>query len=225
VSGGNEAHSGHALRCITHDEADTSVYQDVAIKPNTDYRLSGWVRAHAIKGKISFNDHVGRAETEKITRDSKGQWQEVEVTFNSGRNTKSSVNILHVAKGDGYFDDVSLNELIPDEDAADKVVAADAKRGENIFWNHPVAACKNCHMLKGQGSTVGPPLDGIAARKDEAYITQSLLEPNAVLAQGYEYLKISPMPPMGLILKPQEVADVRAFILSLKEQPQGAPKK
>ncbi len=172
-----------------------------------------------MSGKISFNDHIGRAETEKLTRDTKGAWQEVEVIFNRGKNTKSSVNILHVAKGDGYFDDVKLAELLPEEDPADTVIAGDPKREENIFWNHPVAACRNCHMLKGVGSTVGPALDGIAARKDEAYITESLLEPNAELAEGYEYLKISPMPPMGLILKSQELADVKAFILTLTEPP------
>ena len=98
-------------------------------------------------------------------------------------------------------------------------MAGDPGKGRDIFWNHPIAACKNCHMLGGQGSTVGPPLDGIAGRKDEAYITESLLDPNARQAQGYEALKISPMPPMGLILKPQELADVKSFILSLKEQP------
>ena len=35
------------------------------------------------------------------------------------------------------------------------------KRGEAIFHRHP-AACVLCHALKGQGSTVGPALDGIA---------------------------------------------------------------
>jgi cytochrome c2 len=105
---------------------------------------------------------------------------------------------------------------VPTDAADEKVAAGDLKRGENIFWNHPVAACKICHMLKGQGSTVGPPLDGIAGRKDAAYLTQSLLEPNAVLAQGFEKLGVSPMPPMGLILKPQEIADVLAFLQSLK---------
>ena len=74
----------------------------------------------------------------------------------------------------------------------------------------------NCHMLGGKGSPVGPALDGIAARKNEAYITQSLLEPNAILAEGYVATPISPMPPMGLILKPQEIADVKAFVLTLK---------
>jgi hypothetical protein len=71
-------------------------------------------------------------------------------------------------------------------------------------------------MLKGQGSAVGPALDGIATRKDTAYILESLVNPNAKLAEGYTATPISPMPPMNLILKPQEFADVKAFILSLK---------
>jgi putative membrane-bound dehydrogenase-like protein len=219
LTGGNNVHSGeHAVRCITRDDADTSLHADVAVKPHTEYRLSAWVRAHALKGKVSLNDHLGRAETDKVTRDTKGEWQEIEVIFNSKERSTASINLLHVAKGDGYFDDVKLCEIIIEDDA-EKVVAGDPERGENIFWHHPIAACMNCHMLGGKGGPVGPPLDGIAGRKDEAYVTQSLLEPNAVLAQGYEYLKISPMPPMGLILKPQELADVKAFIMTLKEQP------
>ena len=79
-----------------------------------------------------------------------------------------------------------------------------------------VAACMNCHMLEGKGSAVGPALDGIAGRKDEAYLIQSLIEPNAVLAEGYVATPISPMPPMNLILKPQELEDVKAFLFSLK---------
>ena len=71
-------------------------------------------------------------------------------------------------------------------------------------------------MLKGQGSTVGPALDGIAGRKDRAYLLESLVEPNAKLAEGYEKLGVSPMPPMGLILKPQELEDVQAFLQTLK---------
>jgi hypothetical protein len=37
-----------------------------------------------------------------------------------------------------------------------------------------------------------------------------------VLAEGYQQLGASPMPPMGLILKPQELADIEAFLQTLK---------
>ena len=211
-----DAHGGKsALLCITREDGDTSFFQDVAIKPHTTYRLAGWVKTHAFKGKVSFNDHIGRAETEKVTARESG-WVEVETTFDSKDRTKASINILHVAKGDGTFDDVRLCELVPVE-SEEKLAAGDAARGKKIFWEHPVAACKNCHLLGGVGSTVGPALDGIATRQNAAYIRESLLEPNKVLAKGFEKLGISPMPPMNLILKPQEIADVEAFLQTLKE--------
>ncbi len=206
-------HAGkHAVRGITRDAGDTSLFADVALKPDTEYRLSAWIKTHAFRGKASLNDHIGRAETSVVTRDA--DWTEVEVTFNSGKRAKASINLLHVGKGDVYFDDVKLCELTVAGEAA--VTAGVAARGEEIFWKHPVAACVNCHMVKGKGSAIGPALDGIATRATPAYINESLLEPNKVLAKGYEKLGVSPMPPMGLILKPQELEDVKAFLQTLK---------
>jgi putative membrane-bound dehydrogenase-like protein len=214
VSGETQFHGGkQAVRCITRGDGDTSLYADVELKPSTEYRLSGWVKTHALQGKVSLNDHLGRAETEQVRR-RESDWTQVETTFNSGTRTRTSINILHVARGDGYFDDVKLCELLPLEDP-NKPIVADARRGSEIFFKH-AAACILCHSLKGQGSAVGPALDGIATRKDAAYIRQSLLEPSAVLAQGFEQLKISPMPPMGDIFSPQELADIQAFVLTLK---------
>ncbi len=211
------AHSGkQTVRCITRADGDTSLFADVVLKPKTRYRLSAWVRAHGFKGKISLNDHIGRAETTKVS--SKSGWTEVEVVFNSKERTKASINLLHVGKGDGFFDDVKLCEYLPITPADEQTLAGDPSRGENIFWKHPVAACMNCHILGGKGSPVGPALDGIASRKDEAYLTESLINPNARLAEGYTATPVSPMPPMNLILKPQELADIKAFLLSLRER-------
>jgi putative membrane-bound dehydrogenase-like protein len=103
----------------------------------------------------------------------------------------------------------------------DKVVVAagDARRGEELFYNSPVAACASCHTVRGKGGDVGPILDGIAVRADKAYILESLMDPNAKLAKGFENLTISPMPPLGVLLKEQELADILAFLDTLKTPP------
>ena len=62
---------------------------------------------------------------------------------------------------------------------------------------------------------MGPALDGLATRKGEAYILESLVDPQATMAEGYR-AEVSPMPPMGVLLKPQEMADLMAFLMTLK---------
>jgi cytochrome c553 len=99
------------------------------------------------------------------------------------------------------------------------VAAGDPKRGEELFYNNPIAACASCHTVHGKGGDVGPILDGIAVRADKAYIVESLMDPNAKLAKGFENLAISPMPPLGVLLKEQELADILAFLDTLKTPP------
>jgi hypothetical protein len=41
------------------------------------------------------------------------------------------------------------------------------------------------------------------------------MDPNAKLAKGYENLTISPMPPVGLLLKEQDLADILSFLYTL----------
>lgn len=100
-----------------------------------------------------------------------------------------------------------------------KVVAGDPKRGEDLFFTSPTAACAACHQVGGKGGDVGPILDGIAVRGDRAYILESLMDPNARLAQGFENLPISPMPPLGALLKEQELEDILAYLATLKTPP------
>src|SRR6185503_14864148 len=100
-----------------------------------------------------------------------------------------------------------------------KVTAGDSKRGEDLFYNSPTAACASCHTVKGKGGAIGPILDGIAVRSDKAYIVESLMDPNAKLAKGFENLETSPMPPLGMLLKEQELADILAFLYTLTTPP------
>jgi uncharacterized protein len=100
-----------------------------------------------------------------------------------------------------------------------KVAAGDAKRGADLFHNSPVAACASCHQVGGKGGDVGPILDGIAVRADKAYLTESLMDPNAKMAKGFESLPISPMPPLGVLLKEQETADILAYLDTLRTPP------
>lgn len=100
-----------------------------------------------------------------------------------------------------------------------KVAAGDAKRGEDLFHHSPVTQCAACHTVNGKGGDVGPILDGIAVRADKAYILESLMDPNARMAKGFENLTISPMPPLGVLLKEQELADILAYLDTLRTPP------
>ncbi len=100
-----------------------------------------------------------------------------------------------------------------------KVTAGDPKRGEDLFYNSPTAACAACHQVGGKGGDIGPILDGIAVRGDRAYILESLMDPNAKLAKGFENLPISPMPPLGSLLKEQELEDILSYLATLKTPP------
>jgi putative membrane-bound dehydrogenase-like protein len=185
------------------------------LKANTYYRLSGWIRTKELRGRAFMVDRARGTETPFVSDDN--DWHEVDTLFNSGSNLQSNIHLVVAGEsGDVWFDDVRLSEMLPLQDAGERVTAGDAKRGAEIFATHPTAACINCHMLGGKGSTVGPALDKVASKNDEAYLLESLLEPSAKLAQGYAQSPVSPMPPMGLILKPQELADVLALLKTLK---------
>ena len=60
-------------------------------------------------------------------------------------------------------------------------------RGRDIVANHLNANCTACHTVEAAGgSGVGPNLRTIGATRDAAYLLESLLEPSAKIATGYE---------------------------------------
>jgi mono/diheme cytochrome c family protein len=53
-------------------------------------------------------------------------------------------------------------------------------------------ACVACHKFDEPGPLVGPSLWDIGARQDDAYIRQSILEPNAVITEGFPPMLMPP---------------------------------
>jgi quinoprotein glucose dehydrogenase len=66
-----------------------------------------------------------------------------------------------------------------------------ATRGEAVFSTHPAAQCTLCHRVDEHGSEVGPPLTKIGASHDRAYLLESLLNPQAVVAPGYGFASLT----------------------------------
>lgn len=62
----------------------------------------------------------------------------------------------------------------------------DAVAGKRLFNEHAVAACMRCHKVGGSGGEAGPSLDGLADRLDRRTILESIVEPNAKIAEGFQ---------------------------------------
>lgn len=134
---------------------------------------------------------------------------------------------------------------------------ANPRRGEALYFL--TAGCAACHRVGNRGINFGPDLTNLGDRMEARFIVQSLLDPSAVITEGFsaqvveaggnsyagillstgsrlklglpggttvelpadtitrhESLPVSPMPPQGALLSPQDVADITAWLLSQK---------
>ncbi len=223
-----EARSGgRSLRISSESGADTSLFARVAVKPGTDYQLSGWVKSAGLSGArgAQLNAHEvqtqeGGSRTDAVVGDT-AEWTRVEVVFNSLDRSELTINCLFggwgQSTGVAWWDDVALHEIeyeiLVEEEP--ELTEGDPERGREIFFGHPLAACNRCHVVDGEGGLVGPALDGIASRHSEDYIYESLVDPQAVMAEGFP-AEVSPMPPAGVLLDKQELRDLMAYLMTLE---------
>ncbi|MES2570504.1 MAG: c-type cytochrome, partial [Verrucomicrobiota bacterium] len=63
--------------------------------------------------------------------------------------------------------------------------------GKKLFNEHAVAACMRCHKVGGTGGDAGPDLSKIGASKDRRYILESLIAPNAQIAEGFQTVLVT----------------------------------
>ena len=216
----------HSLRISAETRHDSSLFARVSLKGGRNYILSGWVRTENLQGTgngalLGVHELQHAAKTKGV-RQTADQWTEVKVEFKSEQDREVTVNCLFggwgQSTGTAWWDDVSLVEITPiyKEKSKDPVKGT-ALAGKKIFDTHLVAGCIRCHKVGDKGGIIGPALDGIASRKDADYIQRALVNPTAELAEGFDKLGASPMPPMNIILNDQELADVMAYLLTLKD--------
>jgi len=91
--------------------------------------------------------------------------------------------------------------------------AGDPAAGKEIFTTTAQPSCSTCHTLKEAGATqtIGPNLDEVLKGKDAAFIHESIVDPNAEVATGYQP---GIMPETyGEQLDDKQLADLVAFLV------------
>jgi len=86
------------------------------------------------------------------------------------------------------------------------------ERGGNLFQG---LGCVGCHVINGEGGAVGPELTNVYPEKGEDYIRESILNPNAVISEGFQ-ANIMPQN-FSERLTDQDLNDLVAYLKSASE--------
>jgi quinoprotein glucose dehydrogenase len=63
--------------------------------------------------------------------------------------------------------------------------------GRFLFQQNPTLACIRCHKVAGEGGDAGPDLTLIGAKKTPEYLLESVVHPNAKIAEGFDLQTIT----------------------------------
>ena len=72
------------------------------------------------------------------------------------------------------------------KDFQQTLFGGNAEAGRKIFFEKAEASCVRCHKIKDEGGDVGPVLSGVGTRQTREYLLESLVQPNAKIAPGFE---------------------------------------
>lgn len=76
--------------------------------------------------------------------------------------------------------------------------------------------CLGCHSLHGQGGTVAPHFDGVGTRLTKDDIRQSILDPNAKVAAGFESMRGVMPQTFGTMLNAAQLEALVNYLSGLK---------
>ena len=199
---------------------------------------------------------------------------EMQRIINGGGELETLFEVLEASRGSEIPEvkalattyDKSMLTAEPMVKYKSSLMGGNVARGKDTYLNNGVAQCVRCHKIKDFGADVGPNLSFIGENKSREYLLQSIVDPGAVVAPGFdmvtlelkdgkslsgtliketaasvfiksadgkttiEYKRseiqkltppISGMPPMALLLKPNEIRDIVAYLSTLKKWRRG----
>ena len=71
------------------------------------------------------------------------------------------------------------------------LAGGDPQRGSNEFFQNAVLPCARCHKVFGEGGEAGPNLSRVGAQHPIEYLLESVVRPNAHIAQGFDLVNIT----------------------------------
>jgi quinoprotein glucose dehydrogenase len=67
----------------------------------------------------------------------------------------------------------------------------DVAKGKKSFFENVAISCARCHQVGNQGGEVGPRLDGIGAKVDRKHLLESIVNPGAQIAEGFDFFLVT----------------------------------
>ena len=74
---------------------------------------------------------------------------------------------------------------------AGALAGGDARKGQQVLLQHPLAECTRCHAIRGRGADVGPELTRIGSTLTREQLFEALVEPNKRIAPGFGTVAIT----------------------------------
>jgi putative membrane-bound dehydrogenase-like protein len=134
---GNGRNGGKCLMIRAGRRADVGAGVEVEVKPNTRYRLGGWIRTENLRPRggqgALFNVHQKNVRSKDLTATT--DWTEVSTEFDTGNSRRIVVHCLFGgyggATGTAWWDDVYLVQAAGDDstDLVESMVAHLAAKG------------------------------------------------------------------------------------------------
>jgi quinoprotein glucose dehydrogenase len=192
----NDERLGEALQSALQDRAEmvrTEAIRIIGTQAGGPSRIVGLLESGSLAEKQAVFKALGNS-TEPEAETVLNQWMDKALA----KQVPAELQ-LELLEAAGKRRDTTVGEKLKkfegSRDRTDPLFAyrealagGDTANGRKIFRERADVSCLRCHAVQGEGGTVGPQLDGIAAKQNREYLLESIVAPNAKIAPGFESL-------------------------------------